>query len=320
MLNFHNTFIKDKLYMFSKSRNASLLELACGRAGDLKRWCAQRYSFVLGIDFSKDNIVDPKEGSFARTIHSLMRKEQDVRSGKIEPRFAYMPPILYAVGDCALPIRDGSAAFAKEDMQSVELLQYVFDKRFPNRSPFYNVIPALRGKAQNGFDVVSCQFAVHYFFESRERLDGFFQNVADNLKTGGYFISTFMDGERVDRLLHGKDRVEGIVKDSVVWAILKGYEQEFSDRNPYGNRIRVYLENINQLIPEYLVHFGFLVQYAETKGLRLVDSKTFDQTLEEEKLKKHSRSLQRILDEFSQEDPIIQEFSKLNRWVIFQKM
>jgi SAM-dependent methyltransferase len=320
MLNFHNTFIKEKLYQYSKSRNASLLELACGRAGDLKRWCAQRYGFVLGIDFSKDNIIDPREGSFARTIHSLMRKEQDVRSGKIEARFAYMPPILYAVGDCALPIRDGSAAFAKEDMQSVELLQYVFDKKFPSRSPFYNVIPALRGKAQNGFDVVSCQFAVHYFFESREKLDGFFQNVADNLKPGGYFISTFMDGERVDRLLRGKNRAEGIVKESVVWAILKGYDQEFNSHNPYGNRIRVYLENINQLIPEYLVHFGFLVQYAETKGLRLVESKTFGETLEEEKLKRHSRSMQRILDEYSNEDPIIQQFSQLNRWVIFQKV
>lgn len=319
MLNFHNTFIKEKLYMYSKSRNSSLLELACGRAGDLKRWCAQRYGFVLGIDYSKDNIVDPKEGSFARTIHSLMRKEQDVRSGKIEAKFAYMPPILYAVGDCALPIRDGSAAFAKEDPQSVELLQYLFDKKYPSRSPYYSIIPALRGKAQNGFDVVSCQFALHYFFESREKLDGFFQNVSENLKTGGYFITTFMDGERVDRLLRGKSRVEGIVKESIVWAILKGYEQEFSERNPYGNRIRVYLENINQLIPEYLVHFGFLVQYAETKGLRLVDSKTFDETLEEEKQKKHSRSLQRILDDFSREDPKIQEFSKLNRWVIFQK-
>ena len=47
------------------------------------------------------------------------------------------------------------------------------------------------------FDVVSSQFAIHYFFENKTSLGNFLQNVSDNLKTGGYFIGTCFDGKRV---------------------------------------------------------------------------------------------------------------------------
>jgi SAM-dependent methyltransferase len=320
MMNFHNIFVKGKLYAYPNVKNASLLELACGRAGDLKNWCANRYGFVVGIDNSKDNIFDPKEGSYARTIQTLLRKEQDVKSGKLNPKFAYVPPVVYAVGDCAKPIRDGTAALVKDDAMSVDVLQFLFHKKFPSRHPLSQWIPKLRGRGETGFDVVSCQFALHYFFESRDTLDGFFQNVVENLKTGGYFIATFMDGGRVNAKLKQKTKIEGIVKDTVLWAILKNYEEDaFTATRPFGNRIRVYLENINQLIPEYLIHFEFLVEYAGARGLRLVDSKTFDEILQAEKKKSQTKSNQRILDEFDAEHPVLKEFSEMNRWVIFQK-
>jgi mRNA (guanine-N7-)-methyltransferase len=42
------------------------------------------------------------------------------------------------------------------------------------------------------FDIVSCQFAIHYAFETEERLDGFFTNVTCKMAKGSYFIATFM--------------------------------------------------------------------------------------------------------------------------------
>ena len=35
------------------------------------------------------------------------------------------------------------------------------------------------------YDVVTCMFALHYFFETKDMLSTFFQNVALNLKEGG---------------------------------------------------------------------------------------------------------------------------------------
>jgi SAM-dependent methyltransferase len=322
MMNFHNLFIKSKLFAYPKIRHASLLELACGRGGDFKSWCSQRYGFVVGIDHSKDNILNPKEGIYARSIQALLRKEEDVALRKVDARFAFVPPVVYAVGDCSKPLSDGAAAMAREAPDSAELLAYLFHKKnvLRPRHPYNDIIPKLRGRAENGFDVVSCQFAIHYFFESRETLDGFFQNVSSHLKPGGYFITTFMDGERVDARLRGHSKAEGVVQDTVLWAILRNYrEGDFGPNRPFGNRIRVYLENIHQLIPEYLVPFEFLIEFAATKGLQLVDSKTFVETFHEEKQKPQSRFNARILEEFEREHPALHEFSGFNRWAVFQK-
>ena len=40
------------------------------------------------------------------------------------------------------------------------------------------------------FDVVSCQFALHYCFESQKQCKTFVRNAAQNLKRGGYFFGT----------------------------------------------------------------------------------------------------------------------------------
>jgi len=40
------------------------------------------------------------------------------------------------------------------------------------------------------FDLVSCQFSLHYSFENEEKARNFVENAAKNLKPGGYFIGT----------------------------------------------------------------------------------------------------------------------------------
>ena len=42
-------------------------------------------------------------------------------------------------------------------------------------------------------DIVSCQFCLHYFFESKATLEGLLYNVATMLKPGGYFIGIVPD-------------------------------------------------------------------------------------------------------------------------------
>mmetsp|Transcript_5509 Transcript_5509/g.4193 ORF Transcript_5509/g.4193 Transcript_5509/m.4193 type:complete len:134 (+) Transcript_5509:185-586(+) len=47
------------------------------------------------------------------------------------------------------------------------------------------------------FDIVSCQFSMHYMFDSEIRVRAFLRNVTDRLEPGGYFIGTTIDAERV---------------------------------------------------------------------------------------------------------------------------
>lgn len=55
------------------------------------------------------------------------------------------------------------------------------------------------------FDVVSCQFAIHYFFESEKRLRSYLSNVTDRLEEGGCFIGTTIDSDRLVHLIRQKD-------------------------------------------------------------------------------------------------------------------
>lgn len=46
-------------------------------------------------------------------------------------------------------------------------------------------------------DLVSCQFALHYAFESEARARMMLQNIATRLKPGGYFIGTIPDANLI---------------------------------------------------------------------------------------------------------------------------
>ena len=47
------------------------------------------------------------------------------------------------------------------------------------------------------FDIVSCQFAMHYMFENETKLRTFLKNVSCKLEPGGFFIGTTIDADRV---------------------------------------------------------------------------------------------------------------------------
>lgn len=344
MLNFHNRGIKNNLYAIATSgdkdsmRARSILELACGKAGDLPRWGDNRYHTVVGVDIVKDNIENPREGSYARVIRMKMENEE-----RNKPLFV-PKNIAFVVGDCSKPLSTGEAAL-NIDKNSEKLLKYLFGKskyftKPTHTLPWDGKLPAL------GFDLVSCQFAIHYFFENPDKIQGFLNNVSQNLKSGGRFITTFMDGDLVHEMLaENNGIVEGKKENKTVWAIIKKYD-EFTKVKTFGKVVNVFLENTNQLISEYLVKFDLLRKLAEDKGLTLLSSELFSTSFDglEEELAKlaecaelaakqpaaNRREIYRVWD-FNKKslyesicelrkDPVQTQFSFLNRWAIFQKI
>ena len=66
---FHNKFVKKILLdgTFTESSNDKiLLDLSCGRAGDIHRWIKGKYKKILGIDISKENIYNSVDGAKIR--------------------------------------------------------------------------------------------------------------------------------------------------------------------------------------------------------------------------------------------------------------
>lgn len=122
------------------------------------------------------------------------------------------------------------------------------------------------------FDVVSMQFAIHYLFEDEIKLRTFLQNVSDNLKVGGYFIGTSMDGKRVFDLLKGmKKPVEGMVGDDLLWRIDKKYDvKTWDSKKPMmGHKVEVFVSTIGIPHEEYLVNYEYLVKLCKEYGLEV---------------------------------------------------
>ena len=317
MLNFHNQGVKKMLYQYSHKRD-SLLELACGMAGDLPRWRDGGYRFVLGVDLVKDNITNPREGAYARMLR--FDNAIKVTGHEMMERRLYQD-IVFAVGDCAKPFENGKAAEGI-DGESKKLLKILYGVDSPE-TPYYHYI---KGRAARKFNVVSCMFAVHYFFQTEDMLNGFLHNVAFNLKRNGIFIATFMDGDKVHELL--EESANGVAEgrkldaEIPVWAILRRYT-EYNDNTRYGSHVDVFLENTNRLIPEFLVHFPTLVTKAAEFGLELVETGMFSDTFA--RLKHQMAANPQARDRLSEDilaldkDPIQTRFSFLNRWVIFRQ-
>jgi hypothetical protein len=174
--------------------------------------------------------------------------------------------------------------------------------------------------------MVSCQFAIHYFFKNEKTLNNFFTNVSNNLKENGLFICTFMDGTKVHKLISKTGKAEGKIGtgESIVWVIHKNYNT-FTSKDPYAKYIDVYLENTNKLIPEYLVHFDELIKKAREFKLELYDSSSFEDTFKNlyDKIDKNDSSRNKSMDvdiKALNDDEVQKQFSFLNTWAIFRKM
>lgn len=313
MITFHNIGINEKLFKYSKNRN-TLLELACGQASDLSRWLANDYKFIFGIDYAKDNIYKPNDGAYARVIKEYNRYNKVKATEK-----SFFPNIAFAAGDCSLDIKTGVSGV---DEESKELMKIIMNNSTRNIKPHFKYIA---GKGANKFDVITCLFAIHYFFESEVKLEGFLNNVATNLKKDGIFICTFMDGDSVEALLGSNGIIEGRKMldntDILVWAIIKRFT---TSDNYYNKRIDVFIENTQRLIPEYLVNFNFLLKKANEFGLVLEQTEIYSETFNKFKSEinpdeSKQTSLDKSILELDKED-IQKKFSFLNRWVIFKKI
>ncbi len=315
MLNFHNQCIKKKLYEFSSNRS-SLLELCGGEGGDMNRWLEYRYSFILSIDLVKQNIYNPRSGGYSR----LIKKKNQSR--KMQDK-VFFPDIVFAVGDCSVSINTGECAKIVGDEESENILKIVMNRNRNNQHHLRHIA----GKGSDGFAVCSCQFAIHYFFETEEKLNGFLSNVTNNLKKDGIFFATFMDGNSVISELEKNDGnvIKG-VKDlnnndtATTWAIVKNFD--LSIDNKYGRQIGVYIENTQKIIPEYLVDLDILIDKAKQYNLEFIESNTFEKDFNIIKDNiSDTSNLSRIEKDIIEldKDEIQKKFSFLNRYIIFKK-
>jgi hypothetical protein len=237
----------------------NLIDYAVGKAGDLPKWIRSKLNFVFGIDVSRDNIHNPIDGACARYLNN--RK-----------KYNKMPHALFVHGNSGARIRDGTAMNSERDKQTT---QAVFGVGTKDKSVLGAGVYPHYAVGEDGFNVSSCQFAIHYFFENKNTLHGFMRNISECTKLDGYFIATTYDGDTVFKLLQDKQKDESVVfkqKNNKVYEIVKLYDQTGlpKDEESLNYTIGIYQESINKVFQEYLVQYDFFVRTMENYGFVLV--------------------------------------------------
>lgn len=187
-----------------------VLDFGCGKGGDIGKWlkCDQGIGRYVGVDIAKVSLED-----FAERVATNAKKD------KID-RFI-------------------CADMGEDDLDASELLTYVLSE-----SRWQKIVGGInRNCSCDKFDVVSCQFAMHYMFQTPERADHFFSNLSRHLEIGGSFIATTMDcrvvADAVQRKQFGPIRAND---GSMVVLDCNGAENLFPQENR-NKRIEVTTES-----------------------------------------------------------------------------
>jgi len=258
--NFHNLYVKKMLIGGVSKYGDTLIDFACGKAGDLTKWIAARLSFVFGIDYSKDNLENRLDGACSRYL----------KSRKINKTVPYA---LFAHGNSAFNIKDGSAMLNDKAKQ---ITAAVFGNGPKDAEKIGKGVARQYGKGDGGFNISSCQFAIHYFFENPDTLRGFLKNVTECTKLNGYFIGTSYDGKSIFnelKKLKTGDSVQLNEDGKKIWEIIKDYGSDNfdDDSSSIGYKISVYQESINQYIYEYLVNYDYFDRLMDAYGFKLIN-------------------------------------------------
>ena len=251
-----------------------IADLSCGRGGDIKKYLSikNNIAFILGLDISSN-------------VNEAAQRYYYLQHPK--------PKALFLQFDTSKSIMDkqGCLGDTPETIEKCENLLYIISHKSKSFSKEYKHIQkSLGGIAKQGFDIVSSQFSVHYYFKNEETLRGFCENVRDLCSSGGYFIGTCYDGKKVFDMFSSLKKESVDMKDShgsLIYQIKKLYDIQSLDYEKdslsskevmdsmLGNEIEVFMSSIGQPIIEYLVNFGFFVDIMSEYGFELSELPTF---------------------------------------------
>ena len=215
----------------------SVLDIACGKGGDLRKWDLAGTRNYYGVDIAYKAIQDATQ----RKIRSF---------------------------------KNFCTTFIQKDASSP-----------PDQ--FFHHFP--EGMF---FDMVSCQFSMHYMFKSEEKVRNFLQNAANRLNNGGYFICTHPDCNVIVKKLrerHVKDSRGRYVAENNFYSLIIDDLKISKEKGPFGHPYGFFLGDglvgdkfetkddgtVMIYVPEYLIIFDKFVELAKEYGLELQESKNF---------------------------------------------
>lgn len=265
MRHYHN-FIKSNLIytfcnkMYQSNTLQSVLDIACGRGGDIEKFYYTNVAYYVGVDVDAEGLKSQVNGAISR--YNTFKKKK--------PNF----PKMYF-------IQADARAVLEYDTQ-VKILS--MDE--PNKKLLERFFPTLIGDEKPSlYDIINCQFAMHYFLQDELSWSNFKKTLKRHLRNGGYFIATTFDAKQVLKAIGEKDSFTVHYDDSdgnkkIFFDIVKKYEDPVPGKPiGVGQGIDLYTSWMfeeGNYFTEYLVDLDFIKEeLARDADLELVDSDLF---------------------------------------------
>jgi mRNA (guanine-N7-)-methyltransferase len=264
----------------SEVRPLLVLDLGCGKGGDLGKWAQtpQAVELYVGLDPANVSIEQ------ARDRYSQMLRQRGRR-----PQFHGE----FFTKDCF-----------GEFLGDVPIIQQVGID--PNAGPGGSMMASRWGGG--GFDVVTSMFAIHYAFETEEKARQMLSNVAGCLKKGGRFIAVCPNSDVITSKVTAwhKQRKEREAAKAAEAEAPEDGEVEEDERTEWGNdiyRVRFpgktpedgifrppfgwkytyFMQEAVEEVPEFVVPWEAFRALTEDYNLELQYRKPFLDIWEEEK-------------------------------------
>jgi len=178
---FHN-HIKKTLIEKYNSPGASLLDLGCGKGGDLHKWQKAKIKNVLALDTSYVELYGDK--GFKERLLKLNFKDNGkyFTNGEMN--------ICIANADISKNILDSKAGLSKEENDKIK---YFLSKVMKNKK----------------FDNIQSMYVIHYLFgsskdnknwkEAKRKIKSFVKNVRELLSRDGKFYGVYLNGDDIKK-------------------------------------------------------------------------------------------------------------------------
>ncbi|GMF26448.1 unnamed protein product [Phytophthora lilii] len=165
-----NNWVKSILINeFSRREGDRVLDLACGKGGDLMKWTKRNLALYVGVDIAQKSLEDAVERYTSFSRGGRGGGDRDRKKTEVQ--------------------------FIQGDLGVVDLLRDEMHC-WNEHEGWHDAVP-LPESAVGNFNIVSVQFSFHYMFGDAQRANRFFSTVHELLADGGVLIATTVDPNKL---------------------------------------------------------------------------------------------------------------------------
>ena len=260
MNSYHNWIKSNIIYTYFNSMYVNgdqhvILDIGCGRGGELQKYYYVQAKLVVGIDPDINGLVTGTD--------CMM-----VRYNQLKKTMANFPPMVFMKGT-------GSALLIED-----EQIKLVGKLPVEMSTNFLKIFGEDGKKTQ--FDRFNCQFAIHYTLSDKDSWNNLCENVNLCLRDGGLFTFTTFDGNILRDKLKDIDRITQFYdvdgEKKILFEIVKKYDDNTKENIGLGIDVHMgwaFDDGVYQT--EYLVFPEFIIKELREKcNLELIETDTFE--------------------------------------------